>query len=96
VLNQDIRRNLLQFTGLSLIIDLLPIGLRLQLDRFDAELPRAFDPCLFFHAIWACAIVPFDYFKMGFIAMLLQSSKALLLCKVKVELYMRCTVLSLL
>jgi len=79
-----------------MLLDLLPVGLRVSLNWFDSEFPRAFYSSVFLHAILACSIIYVDSNVMTVLVSLLKSGHSLLSLKVHIELNMRSALLALL
>ena len=88
VLHVDIARNLVQLALLSILFDLLPVGLAVAFHWLDPKLPWSADSALRFHTIFGCAIVLLDWGKVAMGAELLESTQASLVLKIEIELDM--------
>ncbi len=57
-------RNLIKSPFLCLFLNIVPVFLSVPADRANAELVRAIDPCIFFHAVVWCLVLSAKHFLM--------------------------------
>lgn len=70
VLDSDMVRDLIDLAFFSLVPDLLPVGLAVELHWLGAEFPRAFDSGILFQAVGRCSVVDFHWLVVSMLTVL--------------------------